>query len=339
MKFKPPKNKQIHQPRVSPVKKNIAKWQWYSVVTVVIAPLVYVVWLIFSNNYFIVAQGSVVTKKYLIRAQEDGFIRNSDIYAGKLLKNGESVFLMSSPLLNIQLNEIQQQIQELNDLKTKLYKNDLKALDEKYQVAKKYVEINDKFYNAMVDLRKKNIINVIELQQSSQVLHAAEMDLEGVLVEKQQYALEKDNEYEKILRDLRLQERVLQERISSLNIKIDVDAIVSRVYVYKGEFVQKGQELALLSLFDSPFIRAYLDSKYISYVSKGTAVTIRFSDGTKFKGIIDSRPVFAEKNTDGGSLFDRNKSDVVIIVKPTEQIPAQYNINSVPVSIDINRIW
>lgn len=339
MKFKPPKNKQILQARVSPVKKNIAKWQWYSVVGVVVAPLVYIVWLIFSSNYFIVANGAVVTKKYLIRAQEDGLIKSSDIYVGKLVKNGESVFKMSSPLLNAQLEEVKLQIQELQDLKSKLYDKDMQALDEKYQVAKKYVEINDKFYHAMLDLRKKNIINVIELQQSSQVLHTAEMDLEGVLVEKQQYALEKDNDYEKMLRDLKMQQRVLQEKISSLDIKIDVDAVVSRVYVYKGEFVQKGQELALLSLFDTPFIRAYLDSKYISYVSKGTKVTIRFSDGTTFAGIIDSRPVFAEKNTDGGSVFDRNRSDVVIIVKPTEQIPPQYNINSVPVSIDINRVW
>lgn len=338
MKFKPPKNKQLLQYKASPIKKNIARWQWYSVVAVVVAPLIYIIWLIFSSNYFIIAHGTVVTKKYLIRAHEDGFIKNSNIHAGKLVKYGDSVFQMSSPLLNTELAEINAQIAEISELQARLYDKDLTTLDHKYQIAKKYVDINDKFYNAMIDLRKRNIINVIELQQSSQVLHTAEMDLENVLVEKQQYVLEKDNDYEKMLRDLELQKKIVEEKIASLDIKIDVDAIVNRVYVYKGEFVQKGQELALLSLFDEPFIRAYLDSKYLSYVSMGTKVTIRFSDGTEFSGIIDSRPVFAEKNTDGGSVFDRNRTEVVILVKPTEKIPEVYNVNSVPVEIDIDRI-
>lgn len=112
---------------------------------------------------------------------------------------------MSSPLLNTELAEINAQIAEISELQARLYDKDLTALDHKYEIAKKYVDINDKFYNAMIDLRKRNIINVIELQQSSQVLHTAEMDLENVLVEKQQYVLEKDNDYEKMLRDLELQ--------------------------------------------------------------------------------------------------------------------------------------
>ncbi|GMN89560.1 HlyD family secretion protein [Francisella sciaenopsi] len=337
MKFRPPKNKQVLQPKASPIKKNIARWQWYSVIAVVIAPLVYIVWLIFSSNYFIVANGTIVTKKYLIRAHEDSFIKNSNIYVGKLVTNGDMVFEMSSPLLNAELSEVDSQIKEINTLQERLYNSDLKALEEKYQVAKKYVDINDKFYNAMIDLRKKNIINIIELQQSSQVLHTAEMDLEEVLVEKQRYALDKANSYGEVLMKLQLQKRILEEKIASLDIKIDVDAIVSRVYVYKGEFVQKGQELALLSLFDEPFIRAHLDSEFISYVSKGTKVTIRFQNGATFKGVVESRPVFAE-SSDEKNMFDSNESMVVIIVKPVEKIPEQYNINDVPVQIDIGRI-
>ncbi|MED7787498.1 HlyD family efflux transporter periplasmic adaptor subunit [Francisella sp. 19X1-34] len=337
MKFKPPKNKQIMQAQASPVKKNISKLQWYMVIVIVISPLIYIGWMIFSNNWFIVADGTVVTEKYLIRAHEDGFIKQSNIHPGKLVKNGQDVFIMSSPLLNTELNEINTQIKDVKSLQDKLYKSDLNALEQKYAIAKKYVDINEKFYNAMVQLRKKNIINIIELQQSSQVLHNAEMDFGNVLVEKQQYSLEKDNNYAETLRQLNLQKSILEEKIKSLDIKIDVDAVVNRVYVYKGEFVQKGQELALLSLFDKPFIRAYLDSEFVSYVSKGTKVTIRFQDGAEFKGVIESRPVFAEMNNDR-SIFDSKESKVVIIVKPTQKIPEEYNINNVPVEIDVGRL-
>jgi multidrug resistance efflux pump len=337
MKFKAPHNIADYQVKRSPVRKNIARWQWYAVIVAVVAPLVYIVWLIFSTNYFIIADGTVVTKKYLIRAHEDGFIKHANIHPGKFVKNGQNVFEMSSPLLQTELAEVNSQINDLKILQIKLYENDLKALEHKYDIAKKYVDINQKFYNAMVDLRKKNIINVIELQQSSQVLHTAEMDLENVIVEKQQYSLDKDNNYAEILRKLELQKKILQEKIAGLDIKIDVDAIVSQVYVYKGEFVQKGQELALLSLFEEPFIRAYLDSEFISYVSKGTPVTIRFQDGAKFKGVIESRPVFAELNNDR-SMFESKETEVVIIVKPVDKIPPEYNINSVPVEIDISRI-
>ncbi|AIT09255.1 hypothetical protein LO80_04245 [Candidatus Francisella endociliophora] len=337
MKFKTPKNRSSQAVKRSPVKKNIARWQWYSVIACVVAPLLYIVWLIFSSHYFIVAHGTVVTERYLIRAHEDGFIKQNNIHAGELVKNGDTVFQMSSPLLEAELDEVKSQIKDLKSLQQKLYKNDLKALEHKYDIAKKYVDINKKFYDAMVKLRRENIINVIELQQSSQVLHTAEMDLENVQVEKQKYSLDKDNDYEKTLRNLALQQKILEEKIKGLNIAVDVDAIVSRVFVYKGEFVQKGQELALLSLFEEPFIRAYLDSEFISYISKGTPVMIRFQDGAKFKGIIESRPVFAEQNNER-SMFDSKESEVVIIVKPTQKIPAQYNINNVPVDIDIDRV-
>ncbi|API86276.1 HlyD family secretion protein [Francisella uliginis] len=337
MKFKPPKNKQTIQTEISPVKKNISKLQWYAVIIVVISPLIYIGWLIFSSNYFIVAEGSVVTKKYLIRAHEDGFIKQNNIHAGKLVKNGDDVFIMSSPLLNTELDEVNSQIKDVKNQQQKLYKSDLKALEHKYNIAKKYVDVNEKFYNAMVKLRKKNIINIIELQQSSQVLHNAEMDLGNVQVEKQQYSLDKDNNYAETLRKLILQKKILEEKINSLNIKIDVDAVVNRVFVYKGEFVQKGQELALLSLFDKPFIRAYIDSEFISYVSKGTKVDIRFQDGAKFKGVIESRPVFAEMNDDR-DMFDSKEPKVVIIVKPIQEIPEEYNINNVPVEIDVARL-
>lgn len=337
MKFKTPKNRSSQAAKRSPVKKNISRWQWYSVIACVIAPLLYIVWLIFSNHYFIIAHGKVITEKYLIRAHEDGFIKESSIHAGSIVKKGDQVFKMYSPLLNKELVEVESQINDLSKLQKQLYENDLKALNHKLTIAKKYVDINRKFYKAMVDLRKENIINVIELQQTSQVLHTAEMDLENVIIEKQKYSLEKDNEYAKALRDLNLQKEILKEKITSLDIKIDVDAIVNQVFVYKGEFVQKGQELALLSLFNEPFIRAYLDSEFVSYISKGTPVTIRFQDGAKFKGVIESRPVFAEMNNER-NMFDSKESEVVIIVKPTQQIPKEYNINSVPVDIDIDRV-
>ena len=303
----------------------------------VLAPLAYILWLIFSSNYFIVAEGSVVTKKYLIRSHEDGFIKNSNIHVGKLVKNDDTVFIMHSSLFNTELAEINLQIKDIYKLQERLLKSGLQALEEKYLVARKYVDINNTFYNVMVDLRKKNIINIIELQQSSQVLHTAEMDLEDVLVEKQLYALDKANSYGEILRRLQLQKRILEEKILSLDIKVDVSAIVSRVYVYEGEFVQKGQELALLSLFDTPFIRAHLDSKFISYVKKGTKVKIRFQNSATFDGVVESRPVFAEKDNEK-NIFDSNESMVVIIVKPTQNIPEEYNINDVPVQIDIDRI-
>ena len=93
----------------------------------------------------------------------------------------------------------------------------------------------------------------------------------------------------------------------------------------------------MLSLFSEPYIRAYLDSKYISYIKQGSLVTIRYQDGATFAGKIISQPIFAEMNK-GANIFAESKSEVVIIVEPVEKIPTKYNINSVPVSVDIDRI-
>ncbi|QLE78991.1 HlyD family secretion protein [Francisella sp. Scap27] len=338
MKFKVPKNKLLSQVERSPVRKNIAKWQWYSVVAVVVAPLVYIVWLIFSGSWFIVAHGTVVTEKYLIRANEDSFVEQNFIHDGEIIKKGGQVFKLKSPLLETELKEINDQIHEIESMQEKLYNKDLSAINHMYNTSKKYVDINKKFYEAMVDLRKEKVINLVDLQKSSQVLHDAEMELERVKVDKQEYSLDKDSEYEKDIRDLEFRKAIVEKKLDSLDIKMNIRAVVNKAYVYKGEFVQKGQELAMLSLFSKPYIRAYLDSKYLSYVHRGTAVTIRFQDGVEFSGKVDSQPIFAEVNRDSTSIFDEVESKVVIIVKPTEEIPSDYNINSVPVEIDIDRL-
>lgn len=338
MKFNTPRHKDSLTIERSPIKKNVAKWQWYTVIACVMAPLVYVIWMVFSDNWFISARGTIVTEKYLIRAHEDSFVDKNFIHDGEILQKGEQVFKLKSPLLEIELAEINNHIKQLEDMQSKLYTEDLDAIKHMFNTSKKYVDINKKFYEAMVDLRKEKVINLVDLQRSSQVLHDAEMELEKVKVDKQQYALDKDNDYEKDIRELEFRKAVIEQKLDSLNIKMDVKAIVQKDYVYRGEFVQKGQELAMLSLFSKPYIRAYLDSKYISYVSQGATVTIRFHNGVEFSGKVVSQPIFAEANKDRTSIFDEGESKVVMIVEPTEEIPPEYNINSVPVDVDIDRL-
>ena len=113
MKFKVPKNKLLAQVERAPVRKNIARWQWYLVVAVVVSPLIYIIWLIFSSSWFITAKGTVVTEKYLIRAHEDSFVAENFIHDGEITQKGGQVFKLKSPILEAELKEIEMQIEQI----------------------------------------------------------------------------------------------------------------------------------------------------------------------------------------------------------------------------------
>lgn len=115
-------------------------------------------------------------------------------------------------------------------------------------------------------------------------------------------------------------------------------AVTNQVEVFSGEYVQKGDILATLSLTKKPFVRAYLDSKYIKYARKGTHVTLTYDDGTKFEGTVTSKPVFAENDKRDSNTFGITESKIVVIVDYATTPPLKYSINNMPVTINFDRL-
>ena len=62
-------------------------------------------------------------------------------------------------------------------------------------------------------MRKDKVINLVDLQRSSQVLHSAEMELEKVKVDKLEYALGKDTDFEKDIRALEFRKAVIVQNL------------------------------------------------------------------------------------------------------------------------------
>ncbi len=340
MKFKPPKTKEIKKEAKSPIKKNVSRWQWYLIVSIVLTPLLSMLWIFFSDKFFIEAKGTIVTNSYVIKAPTDAYVEKSLLRIGKPVKKKDSLIWLDSPEINAKYDSVIEQLEHIRGIQERIKNNDLEYLQKKYESSKEYVSDSREFYNGIKKFRAKKLVNIFDLQQSREILHRAEMELMDITV---QIAVSKEdyisNENSNILKELRTKEldkSVLEARKKDLEIKAKADGVVNSVFVYDGEFVQKGQSLAVLSLSDAPYIKAYLDSKYISYAHQDDEVTIRFGDGKKFLGKIENVPVFAERRK--GSIFSGESSGVVLIVVPEEPVPNSYVINGAPVYIDVDRL-
>jgi multidrug resistance efflux pump len=326
----------------SNVKKYISKWQWYIVIALVTSPILYVGWSLISDKWFIDAHGSVVTEKYVIKAQEDGYIEESYLRSGVKLDKGSTAFIIRSPELMTEYNKISSQIEDIEKLKKDLQDNDIQSYEDLRKAAEEYVDRSREFYDKMVKYRKQELINIFQLQQASKIFHDASMELYKTDVEieknKAQFKLQVENTYLDDTQRLELRGSILKERIDDLSIKMQSGAVTNQVQVFNGEYVQKGDILATLSLTRKPFVRAYLDYKYISYVHKGTPVTVKYDDGTKFDGTVTSKPVFAENDKRDSNTFSQTESKIVVIVDYTTKPPQKYSINNMPVTINFKRL-
>ena len=212
-------------------------------------------------------------KKYVIKAQEDGYVKKSYLRSGVKLDKNAIAFVIHSPELTTEYNKVTSQIEEIEKLKQSLQDDDIHSYIELREAAQEYVDRSKKFYDEMVMFRNKKLINIFELQQASKVLHDAQMELLNTDVEteknKAQFKLQVENTYLDDRQRLELRKSILKERLDSLNINIHASAVTNQVEVFDGEYVQKGDILATLSLTRKPFVRAYLDSRYIGYVNKG----------------------------------------------------------------------
>lgn len=152
-------------------------------ISLVTSPILYVAWSLISDKWFIDARGNVVTEKYVIKAQEDGYIEASYLRSGLKLDKDSTAFIIRSPELMDEYNKISSQIKYIEKLKKGLQDNDIQSYEDLRKAAKEYIDRSRAFYDKMVQFRKQELINIFQLQQASKILHDASMELRKTDVE------------------------------------------------------------------------------------------------------------------------------------------------------------
>ncbi len=146
---------------------------------------------------------------------------------------------------------------------------------------------------------------MFDLRQARDMYHDAKVE-SNRLVDEGQVArsIIRSDAYLPEIRALNLRIALLKQKMISLNIYAQANVVVNSINIYDGEFVEKGDELMLLSIYNGKsYVKAYLDSKYLQYVYKDKPVSIEFEDGTDIPGVIENNPVYTESMKGTSNLF------------------------------------
>jgi multidrug resistance efflux pump len=304
------------------------------------SPVAYLGWVIIDDNVFIKADGTVTTSNYNVRAREEGYVGNVFVKIGDIVKKGQLMVSMKSPLLSAELVELQKQLKILMNLQGELDSKSEVTMARMKEEAVAYVAASKDFYDKMLSYKKRGLINVFDLRQARDMYHDAKVESNQLIDEGEvARSIIRSDAYLPEIRALDLRIALLKQKMLSLNIYSQATVVVNSVNIYDGEFVEKGKELMLLSIYDGKsYVKAYLDSKYLQYVYKDKPVSIEFDDGTDIPGVIENNPVYTESIKGASSLFSDKSSKIVVMIKANDKIPTKYNINGVPLEVYIGRL-
>lgn len=339
------KKKQVNKAlnlNAAPVRKNIAKWQWYLVVVIVLSPLLYFAWLLFSNYFFIKAQGFVQFDLFHVRSPEKAYIKSIDVRSGEEVKKGQLLLRLSSKELDSEFKSIQTQITLLQEASKEHKDHEYHYLLKMANEAKRYIEQTETMYNNFSSYRDQGIMTTLELQTSQRDMHEARQELHQIerqiAENRSRNTLDQESVYRRELRALMADLKQLHTRIEALNIYAPVAGVVNEVFLHQYSFTLSGDEIMDISTYQGLHIKAYLNPKFLGRVEKNDRVIIKFADGYAIKGMVSTKPNFSTQSTKTPTVFDDKNKKVVLIIKPLEILPQKYMVNYLPVSVEIGTV-
>jgi multidrug resistance efflux pump len=338
-KFKSAKVSNSDNNRAS-IRKNIAKWQWYLVAAVIMSPLLIFIYSVASDYWFVSANGYIKINKYEIKAPEDSYIKSVNVSPGDLVNQGNILVELSAPILSLQKKELKEQLNQIKEIQKQLVNHQKSDLIKMLNDSVKYFERIRKEYVKFEEYLDKGIITLMEFVNIQQAYFQAELQIHNIQKMINQsdtdQLIDDESNFLKDIRGLTGQISLLDERISSLLLKAPKNGNIIEVFGNEGEFVTKGQTLMFLTDNSPPYIKAYLDPKYLYMVEKGGEVQIAFPDKFKMNGVIEYQPSFSQVDDTTVNTFKDKESKIILMIRPEKKIPEKYLIYNSPVKVLFN---
>lgn len=343
LKFKTPKADQQPQKRPSPVTRNVAKWQWNGLVLILVSPLIFIGIKFFMSLWFVSASGVVTFETMQIKAPADGYIKNVFFEKSDSVKANTLLIKFHSPVINKRFQLLKQELTTLQHRKQQMSNQQQAILEQMKQQAKTNLNKNRTFYERFQKYQEKNIISEMQLKDAwNDVYKALEelLDIKRRLKANQQaHQLEIEKQYNKRIRQIKIELAKLESLKRQFNIKVKQPATVKQVLIYPGEYVTQGQKLMNLVMHSPLRVRAYIAPKYASQVYKGKKVTINLPNGTEIKARVSENPNLIGRKGNNQSLLKQQSNQIVFFVKPQRKMPDKFQTHGMPVKIDIGNVW
>jgi len=325
------------EPVYAAAKHKWPKWQWYTLLMVVMIPLLYIVGRLLLSWVFVTAPGLIVTDSISLRAPDQSYVATMPIHVGEALSQRQVVLTLSIPGLEAKKQFLVSQIALL----TKLQKDD----QNQRGVALKHAQIAtiESVHSAKIhyqdfqSLYKRGLIALMDMHAIERQYHQANLDLHKINVElaqnQQQYAL-RVAEKATQLEDLQQQLVTLTERTVLYTLTSPVnDGVLSQLLVQPHEYVTDGQLLAVISTPHHLAVKALFDPKALKKLIVGAKAYIVLPDYEIMRGVIRAVPLASEAQVSHPLLTNPYENKVVVMLEFIEPLPNKYHTAGIEVKV------
>lgn len=326
------------EPVYAAAKHRWPKWQWYTLLAVVMLPLLYLVGQVVLSLTFVTASSSqIITDTILLNAPDQSYVSTISVEVGDTLKKGQLVLTLSVPGLEAKKEFLASQIVLL----TKLKKDDLNqqgiALQQAQAAAIESLHSTKAHYEDFERYYKDGVLTIMDLQAAERRYRQANLDLQKINAElasnQQQYVL-RTTENETKLEDLQEQLKALKEQTALYALTSPVEnGVLSQLLVQPQEYVTDGQELAVISTPNHLAVRALFNANFLKNLTIGRKAYIVLPDYRIIHGVIRSVPLATEGKVNNPLFADLSENKVVAILDCIEPLPEKYHSAGIPVRV------
>ncbi|MEE1981886.1 HlyD family secretion protein [Shewanella xiamenensis] len=319
------------------------KGRWYLLLTLVIAPVVVVGWILLRPHLFILASGIVTTEPLEVRAPSAGDVAAIMVKRGDVIAKGADILTLVDMQLDAQIQELEKQLSQLEFDHLSINAEILAQLQQRIDVAAEGVTRQDGLLDSFERYQRQGVVPTADMAAVLQAHTAAKMALEQAQVDLMQARQQQKTELlagaiAQSKYNIELQLARLKAQKSQLHIKALSPTRIVDVLVQVGEHIVEDRPLVLLSGREHAVIFAYLDPKYLEYTSIGQKATIKLPNGTRVRAeVSEPTELVGRLPKQLSGPFDGEKPALKIILKPESALPT--SIEGVPVEVSFDYLW
>lgn len=266
------------------------RFRWYLILAIVLSPLLFMGHYLYRTQVLVTAPAIVTSHPVTINVTHAGVVGLVPAKVGQMVNSGQSLILLTDPVLDREIEFINQELAELplesassiDVLYTNAIRRSQSSVAKVNDIQRKYANYRAKGQVSEVDYASiVNIQSVMDSQLSNQKI-AYEQAQRDELETKLAGAVA--NERRALMKEL-VVKRALQE---SLSILAPFEGRVLEIHALEGERVSLNRPLVTISKNITPEIIAFLDPKYLEYSKIGTVAKVKYPDGKTYRAKVSS---------------------------------------------------
>jgi len=292
------------------------RWRWRLMLLLVVSPILIWGWLVVQNQVLTRAEGILTTEPILLSASKSGFVASVSVVPGDRVSVGHEIVDLSSPETNRKIEFWENSRDELLSYRDRMMSDLREALEVYGRKLEASRAKQDAFAEKYRQLAEKGLFKLSDQMQLNEMRRALSADEREQLVDLERLeSLRYTNDLAAEIREIELLIAVANVQQTQLDIKVNRDGVVNRIFVKEGEYVTEGDPLIELSNYDRPVINVFLKPERMKYAQLGGEVVVIFPDNERYDGVISEPPQIAE--TIPASLvgpFDGSKRAIKVVV-------------------------